>query len=79
MRDHASIVRGHGAQALARLLNAEGFEVHASTPQRWADRNSIPGEYWAIIAEKNIATLEELAAAADKRTDAPADEPRAAA
>lgn len=71
MRDHATIVRDYGALALARLLNETGLEVHASTPQRWADRNSIPGEYWAVLVEKEIATLEELAAAADRRTDQP--------
>jgi hypothetical protein len=71
MRDHATIVRDYGAQNLARLLNSAGFVVHASTPQRWADRSSIPGEYWAIIADRKLASLEELAAAADKRSNAP--------
>lgn len=69
MRDHAGIVRDFGALALARLLNEEGFNVHSSTPQRWADRNSIPGEYWAVLAGKKVATLQELAVAADKRKE----------
>ena len=78
MRDHATIVRSYGAQNLARLLNSEGFEVHSTTPQRWADRNSIPGEYWAVMAEKEIATLEELASAADRRRDLGEEEPASA-
>lgn len=75
MRDHATIVRDYGAQALARLLNAAGFVVHGSTPQRWADRSSIPGEYWAIISDRGLATLEELAAAADRRSGAARNDP----
>lgn len=71
MRDHATIVREYGAQALARFLNEHSFEVHGSTPQRWADRNSIPGEYWALMADHQIASLEELAAAADRRREQP--------
>lgn len=67
MRDHATIVRDHGAVALARSLNARGFNVHHSTPQRWADRGSIPGEYWKALADEGIASLAELAAAADPR------------
>lgn len=67
MRNHATIVRDYGAQALFRLLKSSGFDVHPSTPQRWAERSSIPGEYWAVLAENEIASLEEMAAAAATR------------
>lgn len=67
MRTHRDIIRKHGALKLARSLADRGVKVHGSTPQRWADRNSIPGEYWAAISDMGIATLEELAAAADAR------------
>jgi len=71
MRDHATIVRSVGAAALARLLGEqEALQVSASTPQRWADRNSIPGEYWATLSRLGIASLEELAAAADRSAEA---------
>ena len=78
MRDHATIVREHGAQALARRLNARGYNVHGSTPQRWADRNSIPGEYWQALAAEGVAALDELAAGAATRTRAPEPERSAA-
>jgi hypothetical protein len=68
MRTHTEIIRAVGATALARGLGDLGMKVHQSTPQRWADRNSIPGQYWAAIASLQIASLEELAAAADART-----------
>lgn len=69
MRSHAEIVREFGAAALARHLNGRGFEVKSGTPQRWAERNSIPGEYWNALSEDEIASLEELARAADSRRD----------
>lgn len=43
-------------------------EVHQSTPQRWVDRDSIPGEYWSTLVAMGVATLEELAEAAATRT-----------
>jgi len=49
------------------MLNAKGFQIHPSTPQRWADRSSIPGEYWAALVEEGISSLPELAAAVDRR------------
>lgn len=70
MRNHSTIVRDYGAQALARLLTHSGIIVSPTTPQRWADRDSIPGEYWQLLVDSNVASLEELAAAADKRAEA---------
>lgn len=69
MRDHSTIVREFGAQALGRALTNQGLEVSATTPQRWADRDSIPGEYWAALDRLGIATLRELAGAAASKRD----------
>lgn len=67
MRTHRQIVQAHGASQLARDLNARGIRVHGSTPQRWVDRDNIPGEYWKALEEMGLASLIELAAAADPR------------
>ena len=73
MRTHQQIVKDRGASALGRDLVAMGLDVKASTPQRWADRDSIPGEYWAALVELDAATLDELAGAADARQQATQD------
>ena len=67
MRTHAEIVRAIGAANLVRHLTAAGFTVNPSVPQKWADRDSIPGEYWSLVVDNSDATLEELAAAAAAR------------
>jgi hypothetical protein len=48
-------------------LAARNVDVHQSTPQRWADRDSIPGEYWQALVDIGAAELPELAAAAANR------------
>lgn len=68
MRTHQQIVQSYGASALARDLREAGVQVHQSTPQRWADRNSIPGEYWGALEALKAATLRELAQAASRRS-----------
>lgn len=65
MRTHQQIVRAYGAAALVRDLGRMGVTVHRTTPQRWADRNSIPGEYWVSLQAIGAASVAELAAAAD--------------
>ncbi|AYJ85758.1 hypothetical protein D3Y57_06965 [Sphingomonas paeninsulae] len=70
LRSHGEIVREYGAQRLRTLLTEKGFDVSTTTPQRWADRNSIPGDYWNVISNEGIATLEELAFAAEARKSA---------
>lgn len=67
MRTHQQIIKDHGALRLSRDLAERGIKVHFSTPQRWSERSSIPGEYWAAIVDMGLATLEELASAADAR------------
>lgn len=73
-RSHADVVREIGATKLYGLLTRLGFEVAGvSTVQRWADRDSIPGEFWATLDREGLAQLTELAAYAEsKKTGAPA-------
>lgn len=48
--------------------------VAANTVKAWALNDSIPGPYWQAFADAKLATLEELAAAAEaKRRAAPAN------
>lgn len=67
MRYHDQIVREYGAAELHRGLTSIGVDVQRSTPQRWADRASIPSEYWPALAELKVASLTELAETAPKR------------
>lgn len=64
MRSHQKIVQDFGASKLGRALVDAGVELRPSSPQRWADRNSIPSEYWAVIVTLGATTLEELATSA---------------
>jgi hypothetical protein len=70
MRTHEQIVRDFGPTNLYRALPSVGVKVAQSTPQRWAERGSIPGEYWQALADLKIASLKELAAGADGRRKA---------
>lgn len=64
MRTHGQIIRAAGAQAIHDHLGLIG-KLH--TVRSWVQRDSIPAEHWAELARLNIATLEELADAADAR------------
>ncbi len=75
MRSHSQIVRDHGAANLHRDLKERGRDIHVSTPQRWAERNSIPGPFWADLADLGVASLDELAQSArPAANDTPAQE-----
>lgn len=69
-RSHADIVRAIGATELHRRLTGRGIVLTINGVQRWADRDSIPAEYWNALANEGIATLPELATAADARKTA---------
>jgi hypothetical protein len=62
MRSHSTIVSAAGAEKIAEL---RGVSVH--TARSWVQRDSIPAEHWRGIADANLATLDELAAAAAAR------------
>lgn len=71
MRTHRVIIQDVGAGKVHAALLACGIELSPVTPQRWRDRDSIPGEYWRAFADAGFATLDELASAADARDAAP--------
>jgi hypothetical protein len=63
-RVHTVTVRRFGAQAMADM-----FGLSVNTVLAWAQRDSIPGEYWWPLAEAGVADLETMAvhAAANPR------------
>lgn len=46
---------------------AEALGLPTKNVRRWVDSDSIPADWWKPISEAEIATLEELAAAAEAR------------
>lgn len=66
MRTHADIIHeaGGAAKVRARLgLEPNKFE----TVKSWFVRDSIPSEYWRRLADEGLATLHELALAAEAK------------
>lgn len=57
---------------------AEALKLPVKNVRRWGDTDSIPGGWYARVAETGIATLVELAAAGTAR-DMKAEADRAAA
>jgi hypothetical protein len=62
MRDHPDIVRAAGVEAVADATTASTHTVRS-----WIQRGSIPAEHWKLFADKEWATLEELAATVKPR------------
>jgi hypothetical protein len=64
MRSHADIVASIGAEKLAAL---RGVSVH--TARSWGQRDAIPADHWAPLADAKLVSLMELAkyAAANPR------------
>lgn len=66
-RTHSQIVSAIGVGPLRDRLSSVGIDVADATVRSWARRNdgagSIPPEYWRALADLELATLEELAAA----------------
>jgi hypothetical protein len=73
MRDHPEIVRAAGVEAVAE---ATGASIH--TVRSWVQRESIPAEHWKLFADREWATLEELAITIKPRKPR-SDEPAQAA
>ena len=69
---HAELIeRGGGPAKVGSLLDPP---VDGNTVKAWKRCDSIPGPYWQAFQNANLATLEELAAAAeDKRRAAVPD------
>ena len=79
MRSHQEIIQAHGASKLRRDLAEVGVELSLTAAQRWADRNSIPGEYWPAVAHVTGVKVEELAESAEAAKLPAAAEARRAA
>jgi hypothetical protein len=63
MRTHSEVIREAGPQDVADLTR-----VSIHTVRSWAQRDSIPSEYWAALINADHATADELiGAAAAKR------------
>lgn len=56
MRDHDEIVKAAGIDAVAE---ATGASIH--TVRSWVQRGSVPAEHWKLFADRDWATLDELA------------------
>ena len=62
MRTHREIVKQFGPSKLFHALVAAGRGLASNTPQRWAERDRIPGEWWTDVIAAGAATMEELQA-----------------
>lgn len=72
MRTHSQIIHDAGGpMAIKRRLSLSAT-IH--TIRSWAARNSIPAEYWSSVATAKLATLKELADAAEARRLSPAND-----
>lgn len=74
MRDHPDIVKAAGIEAVAEATNAS---VH--TVRSWIQRESIPAEHWKLFADKEWATLQELAETVKPRKPREGEPQKAAA
>ena len=76
MRTHVEIIKAAGTDA---IVERAGLSVSVHTVRSWRQRGSIPGEYWKAISDAGLATLTELAAAADVRSPANDTDPHSEA
>ena len=77
MRTHAQIIAdAEGHHGLTRLLLPHLPEQDEVTLRKrvlaWARTDSIPGEYWSLLAQIGVAPMDELADAAARRKNIPA-------
>lgn len=79
MRTHQKIVTDFGASKLFHAIVAQGRGLAPNTPQRWAERDRIPGEWWGDVVAAGAATLEELQTSHRPRKRSPAKASQVAA
>lgn len=58
MRTHSEIIKDQGSDAIQAVT---GVSIH--TVRSWAQRKSIPSQYWKALADAGHTTLDELATA----------------
>jgi hypothetical protein len=76
------MIRDRGAHAVAALLHERiGGELPTiqSRVRGWVLQDSIPGEYWQVLVDLDVGSLDEFAAAAEARRAAKAAPQGAAA
>ena len=66
MRTHQDIIRDNGGVNRLRLKLGAGAPKF-ETVKSWFVRDSIPPEYWRRFSDEGLATLHELALAAEAR------------
>jgi hypothetical protein len=80
MRSHQTIVTDFGASKMHRALKELGRELAIGTPQRWAERDRIPAEWWPDVVIIGAASREELLASQrPRKRPEPKDRAKAAA
>lgn len=62
MRSHGQIINEVGISKTAETLG-----LQPGTVKQWKRGDSIPAGYWKALRDHGLATLEELAAAAESR------------
>ena len=71
MKTHHEIIKSAGGpHALAERVHERAGGELATVQSRvrgWSMQSSIPGEYWPLMVELGVATLGDLAAAAEAR------------
>jgi hypothetical protein len=65
MRTHRDVI--HDAGGVTAVAKKLSLSQRPTTVQSWWQRDSIPGEYWLLIAQHDMASLPELALAAATR------------
>lgn len=67
MRDHRQIIDDAGGKAALVNLLAPTADIAPSRVRFWHRRNSIPAEWWACLDRSGVASLSELAKAAEAK------------
>lgn len=68
MRTHTDIIMDAGGQTkVANRITTEAAPVDANLVHAWKREDSIPPAYWPRIVDAGVATLDELARAAEAR------------
>lgn len=64
-RTHSQIIQDVGVSPLREKLREKGIDLPDATVRAWPRRDdgagSIPAEYWQVLADLGVSTLEELA------------------
>ena len=74
MKSHLDIIESAGGhRAFAERLSAAGHQIDSDRTRFWVRRKAIPSDWWLAVSQAGLASLTDLAAAADRRRSAPQD------